>query len=186
MRRTIKIYFLTFIAGGLLFSFMPAFASAASASPAPSANGGSGLNVCGGSAQDYQDLQNFLILNPQPVPSDSNYDAKMQAWQNKYNDFLSQHPGICQAKDIYRVIAKITNYLIGFAGAFAVLRMLFGGYLMVGFPGDESAVKKANEILLHSFYGLIMVYGAYIAVNFFFVQFGVSQTFPFPFNFFQK
>lgn len=197
MRRTIKIYFFSFITGGLLLSFMPAFASAASTTPAQSANGGTGLNVCSGSEQDYKALQNFFIQYKQPLHNDKKYqnadgtvnetayDLDMQAWQTKYNDFLAQHPGICQTKDIYRVIAKITNYLIGFAGAFAVLRMLFGGYLMVGFPGDESAVKKANEILLHSFYGLIMVYGAYIAVNFFFIQFGIVQKFPFPFNFFQ-
>ncbi len=182
MRRTIKISLLSLIAAGLTFAFISGSALAATATTTTSSSGSSGLNVCSGSAEDYQALQTWLIGNPEPVPN----DPRHQQWQISYNKFLSDHPGICQAKDIYGVIAKITNFLIGFAGAFAVLRMLFGGYLMVGFPGDESAAKKANEILVHSFYGLIMVYGSYIAVNFFFVKFGVTANFPFPFNFFQK
>lgn len=158
-----------------------------------------GLGVCKGNDLDYGAYQTWLIENPRPQQSSyfynseldnkqqaAQYNSAVAAWNQKNQAFLAQHPGICQPKDIYKLLAKISNILVALIGLFAVFRLVVGGYLMLGFPGNEEATKEAKRILGNAMIGIVIVYAAYVVIQYIWSALGVVTNLPFPFNFFVK
>src|SRR5689334_15026423 len=80
----------------------------------------------------------------------------------------------CQLQDIFKLIAKITNYLIGAAGLFAIVMIVVSGVRLITSIGNDSEVKKGKKGLTNAIIGFVLVLIAYLVINTIFVAI-VSQ-----------
>jgi hypothetical protein len=67
--------------------------------------------------------------------------------------------------DVPTVIQNATNILVGSIGAFAVLMMIYAGFLYVTAQGETEKITKATSALRYSIIGLITGALAYVIVN---------------------
>lgn len=85
------------------------------------------------------------------------------------------NPNPCTIDAIFVVIAKVTNFLIVAAGAYAVLMIIISAFRMVTARGDQGALTKAKNGLTYAIIGFVLVMIAFAAVNTFVYKiFGVS------------
>jgi hypothetical protein len=71
----------------------------------------------------------------------------------------------CNVKDIFSLIAKVTNWLIFVAGIYAVAQIILNGFYMVVSMGNEEAISKRKSGLTDAVIGFILVMVAYILIN---------------------
>lgn len=71
----------------------------------------------------------------------------------------------CQLQDLFKLIAKVTNYLIGAAGIVAVGFIVVSGIRMVTSIGNDAQIKKARKGLTGAVVGFVLVMIAYLIVN---------------------
>lgn len=69
--------------------------------------------------------------------------------------------------DILQSAVNFVNFILGLAGAFALLMLASGGYSFITSMGNPEAINKAKGTIIGGFIGLILITGAVI-----FVQFG--------------
>ncbi len=67
--------------------------------------------------------------------------------------------------DVPTVIQNATNILVGSIGAFAVLMMIYAGFLYVTAQGETEKITKATTALRYSVIGLVVGALAYVIVN---------------------
>jgi hypothetical protein len=60
-------------------------------------------------------------------------------------------------KNLSKIIDKFTTYLAGFAGALAVLFIIYGGFLMVTAGGNKDRLDSAKKTLTFAILGLIII-----------------------------
>lgn len=86
----------------------------------------------------------------------------------------------CKLKDIYILIAKVTNYLIATAGLFAVVWVVVAGFRLVVAAGNEAMIKQGKRGLTNAIIGFVLVMIAYLVVNTLFTsigsQYGITLT----------
>lgn len=144
------------------------------------------LSVCGettpsanGTPYDnYKDYQTFLTAQTLKLQAG-------QITQYQYNTqdsaYKSAHH-ICQTKDIFRQIARIINFLIGFIGVFVIIRIVMAGFSMVASQGNGEAVKTAKQNITNAIIGLVLVFSAFLIANIIFQTAGVGGFNINPFN----
>jgi hypothetical protein len=119
---------------------------------------------------NYSSYQKEVInLNAQLADhkiTQDQYYTKDAALKEQYN--------ICQASDIFKQIARITNFLIGFIGVFVIIRLVMSGFQMVMSQGNEESIKGAKSGITNALIGLVLVFAAYLIVNIIFSVIGVS------------
>jgi hypothetical protein len=71
----------------------------------------------------------------------------------------------CTVEDIFRLIARVTNWLITFAGIFAVVRIVIAGFGMVTSVGSPEGISKNKKALTNAIIGLGIVLIAFILIN---------------------
>ncbi len=66
---------------------------------------------------------------------------------------------------IGEVIMQITNWILGFVTAIAVLALIWGGVRYLTAAGDDSQVEEAKNIITQAIIGLIIVGISYSVVT---------------------
>ncbi len=84
----------------------------------------------------------------------------------------------CKLVDIFYLVIKVTNFLIGFAGIFAVAMIVFRGFQMVISQGNSEAVSNAKSGLTNAIIGLIIVLLSYLVVAIIFSIFQIKLGLP--------
>lgn len=145
------------------------------------------LSVCGqttapegGTAYDnYKDYQTFLVggnINGQTVEGLisqlQNHKISQEEYYKRDAAYKSAH-NICQASDIFKQIARIVNFLIGFIGLFVIVRLVISGFQMVLSQGNEEALKGAKSGITNALIGMALVFAAYLLANIIFQIAGV-------------
>jgi hypothetical protein len=73
--------------------------------------------------------------------------------------------GDCQLGDIMTVVANVGNYVLGLVGAVVLLMFVIGGFYMVTAAGNMDRVKTGKRYITTSIVGLLIVFGAFAAVQ---------------------
>ncbi|MEO0206744.1 MAG: hypothetical protein ABIL22_08755, partial [candidate division WOR-3 bacterium] len=71
----------------------------------------------------------------------------------------------CTVADIFVLIARVTNWLIMWAGVFAVYQFISNAFWMVVSMGNEEAITKRRSALGNAIMGLVVVFMAYMLIN---------------------
>lgn len=71
----------------------------------------------------------------------------------------------CTVKDVFVMIARVTNTLIGLAGIYAVFEVISGAFWLIPTMGDEEAITKNRKRINQAVVGFVMVMFAYMFVN---------------------
>jgi len=71
----------------------------------------------------------------------------------------------CTIEDIFKAVARVTNFLIGFAGIFVIYKLVGAGFNLVTANGNQQAIEAAKGNMANAFWGLLLVLIAYILVN---------------------
>lgn len=71
----------------------------------------------------------------------------------------------CTVKDIFVLIARVTNTLIGLAGIYAVFEIIGGGFWLTTTLGEEEAITKRKKQIIHAVVGFVMAMFAYMFIN---------------------
>lgn len=135
------------------------------------------LSVCGESKtpstqagstpyDNYDAYSKWLIAEKGKNLSDDQFAKEDAAYKTANN--------ICQASDIFRQVARIINYLIGFIGVFVVVRVVISGFQMVMSQGNAENLKVAKDGIRNSIIGLVLVLGAFVLANIIFQLAGVG------------
>lgn len=67
--------------------------------------------------------------------------------------------------NICDAIGGITTFIIGIAGAVALILLIAGGIQYMSSGGDKIAVEQARGRITAAVVGLLIVFGAYLIVN---------------------
>jgi hypothetical protein len=73
--------------------------------------------------------------------------------------------GDCQLGDIMSVVANVGNYVLGLVGAVVLLMFVIGGFYMVASGGNMDRVKTGKRYITTSVIGLLIVFGAFAAIQ---------------------
>lgn len=68
--------------------------------------------------------------------------------------------------NIQQLIGKVIHAILGITGSFALLIFVWGGFLWMTARGDEKQVKQGWDSMTWAGLGLIIIFGAYVIVNF--------------------
>ncbi len=77
-----------------------------------------------------------------------------------------QHIAFTNLGDVVTVLANIIRILLQFAGALAVLFIIFGGVLYVTSTGDPGRIGRAKNTISQAILGLVICIAAYGVVTF--------------------
>jgi hypothetical protein len=80
-------------------------------------------------------------------------------------DSKYEYSGISKEQNLERFIVGITNFILSFVAAIAVLMLIYGGYLWIVDSGDDQMSEKAKKIIAGSVIGIIIIVSAYTIVN---------------------
>jgi len=73
--------------------------------------------------------------------------------------------GISTERNLESFIVGITNFILSFVAAIAILMLVYGGYLWITDRGDGDLVEKSKKIIAGSVIGILIVISAYTIVN---------------------
>ena len=68
------------------------------------------------------------------------------------------------------IVGKILTYINGFLALFAVVMILYAGWLVFLSGGDEEKLKKAKKIILYVALGIILLVASQAIFRFFFLR----------------
>lgn len=84
----------------------------------------------------------------------------------------------CRSVSIYVVLLlNVANYLFGIVGALALLFFIYGGFTLILSRGSSEQTKKGIEIVTAAIIGLVIVFGAYMLVQFLGTAIGLKGDF---------
>jgi len=75
------------------------------------------------------------------------------------------YKGISSEKNLEQLIVGVTNFILSFVAAIAILMLIYGGYLWIVDRGDGSLVEKSKKIIAGAVIGIMIVISAYTIVN---------------------
>jgi len=93
--------------------------------------------------------------------------------------------GSCQIADFFIVGNNITKIILGLSGSVLLAMFIYSGFIMLTSRGNSSLVEKGKSVLISSIIGLVIVFGAYTAIQFIMGALGVpnvSEVFKRPFQ----
>lgn len=86
--------------------------------------------------------------------------------------------GECRSISIYVILLlNIANYLFGIVGALALLFFIYGGFTLILSRGATEQVKKGKDVMVAAIVGLVIVFGAYMLVQFLGTAIGLKGDF---------
>ncbi len=79
-------------------------------------------------------------------------------------------PTICEQgknDEIRKAVTTIINYFLTFLGLLAVVIVIYAGFRMVAFAGNDGEVKKSQKTIVFTGVGIVIILISYAIVNFF-------------------
>ena len=71
----------------------------------------------------------------------------------------------CQVSDIFVLIARVTNWLLRFAGLYAVYQIIGAGFWLIVSQGNEEKISSNKAKISNAIVGLVLALMAYLFVN---------------------
>ena len=71
----------------------------------------------------------------------------------------------CKVKDVFVLVARVINTLIGLAGIYAVYVIIGAGFWMIVTMGNEESIAKQKKTLANAVVGLVFTMMAYMFIN---------------------
>lgn len=71
----------------------------------------------------------------------------------------------CTVKDVFVLVIRTTNTLIGLAGIYAVYQIIGAGFWMVVTMGNEESITKHKNTMTQAVVGFVFTMMAFILVN---------------------
>ncbi|MDD4624831.1 MAG: pilin [Candidatus Pacebacteria bacterium] len=82
----------------------------------------------------------------------------------------------CEICDLFKMINRIVNYIItGIVPLIAILFVTYGGFKYITADGDPGKIKEANDVFTAAIIGLVIIYGAWMAIGFALNLIGVAE-----------
>ncbi|MBL8029731.1 MAG: hypothetical protein JNN11_00595 [Candidatus Doudnabacteria bacterium] len=72
----------------------------------------------------------------------------------------------CTFLDIFVLFARLTNWLIGVSGLYAVYNIITHGFWLVLSQGNEEAIASRKKGITNAVVGMTLVFMAYMFINF--------------------
>jgi hypothetical protein len=72
---------------------------------------------------------------------------------------------VCGLSDIFVLIARVTNWLIMAAGAYAVYKIVNSGFMLVISMGNEESITKNRKALSSAVVGFVFTMMAFMFIN---------------------
>jgi len=82
-----------------------------------------------------------------------------------YSDDQGHREPPCDVNFIFAMVARVTNFLIFFAGVFAVFQIARAGFFLVISMGNEEDITTNKKFLTNAVMGFVLVMMAYIFIN---------------------
>lgn len=73
--------------------------------------------------------------------------------------------GLSQESSLLTLIVLISNWVLGFVGALAVIILIYGGFVYVTAGGDDAQVSKATNVIKYAVIGIIIIVASFAIVN---------------------
>ena len=77
-----------------------------------------------------------------------------------------QNKGACTISDLVQVGVNITKIILGVIGSLALLMFVYGGFMFLISAGSQDKITKAKSILVNAAIGILVVFCAWVIVNF--------------------
>ncbi|TAK05131.1 hypothetical protein EPO33_04080 [Patescibacteria group bacterium] len=74
--------------------------------------------------------------------------------------------GVREPRSLPVTVGRIINVFLGILGIFAVVLIIYAGYLWMNARGNEQQVEKARSILTQAVIGLIIILASYSIAGF--------------------
>lgn len=74
--------------------------------------------------------------------------------------------GDCTLTDGLAVFIYVADLILKYVGVVSLLMLIFGGLMWILSGGNESQIKKGKDIIKYTFLGIIIIFTAWIVVNF--------------------
>lgn len=71
----------------------------------------------------------------------------------------------CTISDIFVLIAKVINFLIGTAGVYAVFQIINAGFWLIVSSGDEEKIRQWKTGLTNAVVGFVVVLLSFVLIN---------------------
>ena len=78
----------------------------------------------------------------------------------------TEDTGIRTEDDIIVAIAEIINFVLLFAGIFAVVAFVVAGFMFILGFGSDSSIQRARKIMIWAAVGLVVIIFAFVLVDF--------------------
>ncbi|MFA7245055.1 MAG: pilin [Candidatus Magasanikbacteria bacterium] len=108
-----------------------------------------------------------MILDQYPVPDGYSGPLPDCAFSGSCRDF----------NKLIELALKAVDYLFSFVGALAFVFFIYGGFTWIFSFGNSEKVKKGQQIFIYAVIGLVIVFSAYILVDFLLDSLNVSESF---------
>ena len=72
----------------------------------------------------------------------------------------------CTISDLVQVGVNITYIILGVIGSLALLMFVYGGFMFLISAGSQDKITKAKSILVNAAIGILVVFCAWVIVNF--------------------
>jgi hypothetical protein len=93
------------------------------------------------------------------------------------------HPVCCAVrKDIpkldcfLKLLGVISKWILGISGSLALLYFVYGGFMFLTSGGSQKRIEDGKNILTRAVIGLIIIFGAYFAVDFLTKMVGFQES----------
>lgn len=71
----------------------------------------------------------------------------------------------CTFQDMFILVARATNFLIEWAGVFAVYQIIFNSFGVIWHLGEEESITQYRKSLSNAIVGFVMVMMAFVFIN---------------------
>ncbi|MEA3272759.1 MAG: pilin, partial [Patescibacteria group bacterium] len=83
--------------------------------------------------------------------------------------------GNCTLNDMTQVFGNLARIILGVTGSFALLMFIYGGFVWLTAAGAPDKVENGRKILVGAVIGIVIIFGAYIGVQFFMDAIGTGD-----------
>ncbi len=73
--------------------------------------------------------------------------------------------GVSKEKDLKKLIASWSNFLMSITATLAVVALIWAGFLYITAGGEDGNMEKAKKIIIFVAIGIVLILGSYAIVN---------------------
>ncbi|MEK7072914.1 MAG: pilin [Patescibacteria group bacterium] len=82
----------------------------------------------------------------------------------------------CGLNQVVQVFINVAQFIFGISGSAALLMFIWGGFLWLTSAGSAEKVKQGQAVISGAVIGLIIIFGAYVGVQFIVSALGVTSV----------